>query len=179
MCFFRPKLQHYSPQSMQIVTLPLADIDQIVALTEEVPEFSQPYPAEVYQQRMSGVSHIILGMKIGDQLAGCKLGYQRENDGSFYSWIGCVHPDFRRMGIAQKLADEMEAWAKDQAYKSIRFKTRNRLKAMLQFAIGNGFSIIRVDPKPTLDGVRLHKFCRHHQRSMTPPGPCRYRGLHL
>ncbi|MEO0470042.1 MAG: GNAT family N-acetyltransferase [Bacteroidota bacterium] len=137
------------------VILSLDQIDQVVSLTQQLPEFTRPYPKEVYEKRLISVPHLLLGVVHEGQLIGCKLGYDRDQDGSFYSWIGGVHPEHRRKGLAKKLADQMEAWAREQGYRSIRFKTRNRLKAMLQFAIGNGFSIIKVDPESTLGEYRI------------------------
>jgi len=56
-----------------------------------------------------------------------------------------VIPGFRRNGIALALAMEQENWAREQGYTSVTFKTRNMHKAMLSFALNNGFNIIKVD----------------------------------
>ena len=48
-----------------------------------------------------------------------------------------------------------EEWARARGFTCIQFKTRNRLKAMLQFALGNGFDIIGVEPRETLAEYRI------------------------
>ena len=70
--------------------------------------------------------------EVDGEPAGFKVGYEREN--YFYSWMGAVLPAYRRLGIAQKLADQQEKWAKSAGYTTIRFKTRNHHKGMFIFA---------------------------------------------
>ncbi|MEM6347666.1 MAG: GNAT family N-acetyltransferase [Bacteroidota bacterium] len=131
-----------------IEILPLSDIQRVVAISRQLPEFHNPYPAEVYEQRLSNVPHLILVKRLDKQDVAFKVGYQREEDGSFYSWMGGVLPQARRKGVALSLALQQEAWAKTQGYLSIKFKTLNRHKKMLHFALGRGFDIIRVDAFP-------------------------------
>jgi len=59
------------------------------------------------------------------------------------------------MGIAQALADAQETWAKEQGYSTITFKTRNSHKAMLLFALKNGFNIIGFEAKETIAENRI------------------------
>ena len=131
-----------------IEILPLSDIQRVVAISLQLPEFHNPYPAEVYEQRLSNVPHLILVKRLEEQEVAFKVGYQREEDGSFYSWMGGVLPQARRKGVALALALQQEAWAKTQGYQSIKFKTLNRHKKMLHFALGRGFDIIQVDAFP-------------------------------
>jgi GNAT superfamily N-acetyltransferase len=86
---------------------------------------------------------------------GFKVGYQREIDGSFYSWMGGVLPDFRRRHVARLLAEAQEKWAAGHGYRRITCKTRNRHKAMLLFALKNGFRITAVEPQPDPDENRI------------------------
>ncbi|MEL7533398.1 MAG: GNAT family N-acetyltransferase [Bacteroidota bacterium] len=137
-----------SAKPLMIEILPLADIQRVVALSQQLPEFHQPYPAQVYEQRLKAVPHLILLKRLREEDVAFKVGYQREKDGSFYSWMGGVLPQARRKGIALALALQQEAWAKAQGYKSIKFKTLNRHKQMLHFALGRGFDIIGVDAFP-------------------------------
>ena len=81
----------------------------------------------------------------GVEAVGFKVGYERDSDGSFYSWMGGVLPAWRRKGIAALLADEMDIWAIGKGYTHLRFKTRNSHKGMLIFGLLRGFDIIDID----------------------------------
>ena len=128
-------------------------IAEVVALSQQLPEFDQPHGAEEYERRLSKVPHIILLAIIDDKVVGFKVGYER--DGYFYSWMGGVLPAYRRIGIAQALADTQEKWAKQHNYPTVTFRTRNRHKAMLRFALGNGFNILAVEPRDNIDEYRI------------------------
>ncbi len=111
-------------------------------LTHRLPEFVAPYKSEEYVKRLFGKPHLILMACENQEPVGFKLGYERQPDGSFYSWLGGVLPTHRRRGIALQLAEAQEDWAKNEGYLSIRFKTRNRHRGMLHFALSRGFNMI-------------------------------------
>lgn len=115
-------------------------IDTVVALSQQIPEFKNPHGAAEYAKRLAGIPHLILVLFIDNQPVGFKVGYER--DGSFYSWMGGVLPKYRRLGVAQALADQQVKWAQQQGYTHLTFKTRNSHKSMLIFALKNGFDII-------------------------------------
>ncbi|MBD2715760.1 GNAT family N-acetyltransferase [Microvirga sp. STR05] len=85
---------------------------------------------------------------IGEELVGCKLGYERK-PGHYYSWLGGVHPDFRGQGIAAELMRQQHAWCREQGYQHIRTHTYNRWRAMLLLNLRHGFNIIG-----TMQGTR-------------------------
>lgn len=120
-------------------------IEEVVTLSHFIPEFEALYDIEEFRRRLDGVPHLILIAEVAGRLAGFKVGYEREFDGTFYSWMGGVLPVFREQGIASQLADRQEAWARDQGYTGVRLKTRNRFKNMLYFALKRGFDIIQVE----------------------------------
>ena len=128
-------------------------IDEVVTLSKQIPEFIDPHAAEEYHKRLDGVPHLILIATVENEIAGFKVGYER--DGSFYSWMGGVLPRFRKMGIAQQLADFQENWVKKQGYTTITFKTRNHHKGMLIFAIKNGFQIVGFKEKEKVETHRI------------------------
>lgn len=128
-------------------------LETIVAISQKIPEFHHPHDLSVYQQRLKNVPHIVLIAYVENIPAGFKVGYER--DGYFYSWMGAILPAYRRLGLARKLAERQEFWAKANGYPHITFKTRNRLKPMLLFAISRGFDIIDVQPKETLEEYRI------------------------
>ena len=146
------------------ITIKTGSVGAAVVLSRQLPEFVHPYEASEYHERLGKVPHLILIAYWENQPAGFKVGYQRETDESFYSWLGGVLPQFRRKGIARKLAERQEAWAWQQGYKKIRFKTRNRHRSMLKFALDNDFQIIGVDPQPKLNEYRIWM-----EKTLTPP----------
>ncbi len=118
-------------------------IDTVVALSQQIPEFVNPHSAATYRERLSQTPHLILVAFVAAEAVGFKVGYERE--GYFYSWMGGVLPAYRQLGVAKKLAAAQENWARNKGYPSITFKTRNRHKAMLLFALKNGFDIIGIE----------------------------------
>ncbi|MEM6377136.1 MAG: GNAT family N-acetyltransferase, partial [Bacteroidota bacterium] len=100
----------------------LGEIPEVVSLSLQIPEFVDPHLAPLYEQRLNPVQHLIIVAEVDKKPVGFKVGYQRED--YFYSWMGAVLPPFRRLGIAQKLANYQEKWAKSEGYTTIRCKTR-------------------------------------------------------
>ncbi|MDO1449156.1 GNAT family N-acetyltransferase [Rhodocytophaga aerolata] len=130
-------------------------IEEVVALSKLMPEFDHPHEVEEYIKRLAGKKQLILVAYTDGKPVAFKVGYEKEADGSFYSWMGGVLPAYRKEGIAKSLASIQEKWASENGYKHIRFKTRNRHQAMLLFAIKNGFQIIGVEPRETLAEYRI------------------------
>lgn len=136
------------------MTIKQTDIATVVQLSKQIPEFQNPYAASVYETKLANVPHLILVAYEGEIPLGFKVGYERE-EGSFYSWMGAVLPNHRRKGVAQKLADAQEDWAKAKGYPFLTFKTRNYLKAMLTFGINNGFNIFKVEKRASIEDYRI------------------------
>ena len=78
-----------------------------------------------------------------DVPVGFKIGY-RYNEDTFYSWVGGVLPKYRKEGIAKKLAQKQELWAKSNRFLKLRTKSMNRFKPMMILNLKNGFNIISV-----------------------------------
>ncbi|MCE7994496.1 MAG: GNAT family N-acetyltransferase [Roseivirga sp.] len=132
-----------------------ASLSEALNLLGQLPEFDQLRPLDYYEQMLKSKAQLILVAKHNRKTVGCKLGYDRFEDGSFYSWLGGVLPAHRKSGVAWKLARHQEEWARKTGFGSIKFKTQNRHKAMLQFAIKNGFSIYNVKSKDELELYRI------------------------
>jgi len=128
-------------------------LEQVAALSQQIPEFIDPHPLTEYQKRLRGKVHLILIAYIDQQAAGFKVGYERAD--YFYSWMGAISPTYRRRNLATLLAEKQEAWAKEKGYSKIVFKTRNHLKPMLLFALKRGFNIISVEEKETVEAYRI------------------------
>lgn len=131
-------------------------IEDVLVVYPLIPEFSSPHKADEYALRfVDSACHLILVAYDNNQPVGFKVGYQRDADGSFYSWMGGVALSYRRYGIAKQLADAMEQWCVSKGYHSIRFKTRNRHKAVLCFSLKNGFNIIGIVPAEQIEETRI------------------------
>lgn len=124
---------------------------QLIQLSQQIPELDHPLTNEVLDQRLQGKTYLILVA-----LAGFKLGYEQEET-IFYSWLGGVASDFRRLGLAQSLLEYQETWARRQGYNHIQVKTLNRFPAMLNLLISNQYLIteLTADPKSLVDH-KLH-----------------------
>jgi len=128
-------------------------IEEVVKISLQLPEFHNPHQKEVYETRLKEKKHLILIAYENTNPIGFKVGYHRED--TFYSWMGGIHPNFRKRGVAKALAKTQEEWAKTNGFKTITFKTRNRLKGMLIFAIKNDFNIIGFEPKESIEEYRI------------------------
>ncbi len=113
---------------------------ECVDLSSKIPEFNSPYKIEEYKKRCAG-KYLVLIAEIDNQSVGFKIGYDRFNNGSFYSWMGGVLPKFRRMGVAYSLANFQEKWATKNEFSSILLKTRQKHDGMIAFSLNRGFTI--------------------------------------
>lgn len=120
-------------------------IDEAIAIEQRIPEFEKPYDKSEYERRLTGANPLILVARVDDSLAGYKAGYDRYRDGSFYSWVGGVLPEYRGLKIASALADEQEEWATAQGYERVVLKTRPTFENMIAFSQKRGFVVINVD----------------------------------
>ena len=130
------------------------DLEGAVGVSKEIPEFDSPYNIDEYENRLDE-SASILTAEFNDQPIGFKVGYDRFKDGSFYSWMGGVLPNYRRKGIANKLADHQETWAKKKGYNSIKLQTRSKHNAMLALAINRGFQITNRNEKTSNSNTHI------------------------
>jgi len=123
-----------------LINIREGSFQECVDLSSKIPEFNSPYKIEEYKKRCAG-EYLVLIAEIDNQLVGFKIGYDRFNDGSFYSWMGGVLPKFRRMGVAYSLANLQEKWATKNEFSSILLKTRQKHDRMIAFSLNRGFII--------------------------------------
>jgi len=130
-------------------------LKEALNVLKQLPEFDRLLEDSYYAEKLKGKKHLILVAELNGQVIGCKVGYDRFKDRSFYSWLGGVLPEFRNKGTAKLLSNWQESWVKRERFDSIKFKTLNRHKAMLQFSLNNGFNIYNVKPKDELENFRI------------------------
>ena len=122
-------------------------LDDAFMVSTNIPEFDDPYEISEYSKRLNSTVHLILTAYDDHNPIAFKIGYHRHSDGSFYTWMGGVLPNYRRKGIANNLADHQEAWAKKKSYNSIKVQTRSKHNAMLTLLINRGFQITNRNEK--------------------------------
>lgn len=134
----------------------IVDIPTTARLSLHIPEFEAPYGKDVYYQRLSGKNHLLLAASIDGLLVGFKAGYESDEPTHFYSWMGGVLPEYRKLGVATALAAYQEKWVIEQGYSHILMKTRNQNRNMLLFCLSRGFQITAVRPAETLAEHRIY-----------------------
>ena len=131
------------------------NLDDAVMVSANIPEFDDPYKIQEYSKRLNGTAHQILTAYDDHNPIAFKIGYHRHSDGSFYTWMGGVLPNYRRKGIANNLADHQEAWAKKKSYNSIKVQTRSKHNAMLTLLINRGFQITNRNEKTSNSNTHI------------------------
>ncbi|HEY0625374.1 MAG TPA: GNAT family N-acetyltransferase [Allosphingosinicella sp.] len=87
---------------------------------------------------LSGVAAVV-ALEKGAPIA-FKLGYRRGHD-LFYSWLGAVHPLWRRKGVARRLMEAQHRWANEQGYRFVETRTRASNTPMIILNLSAGFVI--------------------------------------
>ena len=78
-----------------------------------------------------------------DKPIGFKLGYTIAGTARFFSWLGGVHPDFRRQGLAQRMLEIQEAYASKIGSSEIYFTSFEKFPAMIRLGKRNGYRLTR------------------------------------
>lgn len=126
----------------EIKEISIEQLDYVIDILNHIPEFDSIFYRKILKSRLSKGESIILAAFIGNEPIGCKVAYNRYFDGSIYSWLGGVLPEFREIGVARALLEVMESRAREKFFFSIRFKTLNQHVDMLHFALRNGFQVM-------------------------------------
>ena len=119
----------------------LDELSLVTQVLNHIPEFDAIFYETTLRKRLEKPESIILIAEFEGKPVGCKVAYNRYFDGSIYSWLGGVLPDYRCRGIAKELLNRLEIEAERKLFLSIRMKTRNKHIDMLGFALKNGFQI--------------------------------------
>lgn len=80
-----------------------------------------------------------------EKQVGFKLGYVIPGTRTFFSWLGGVHPDYRRRGIGQQLLEQQESIAKDLKMDTIYFTSYDRFEAMITLGKKNGYGLLKAE----------------------------------
>lgn len=75
------------------------------------------------------------------ELIGFKLGYAVAS-ARYYSWLGAVHREWRRQGIALGLLERQHRWLQEQGFTAVETATVPDNVAMLSLNLRAGFRVI-------------------------------------
>lgn len=75
------------------------------------------------------------------ELVGFKIGYAVGSD-RYYSWLGAVHPGWRRQSIALALLERQHGWLREQGFKTVETAANPSNVAMLSLNFRGGFRIV-------------------------------------
>ena len=127
------QLYHGLPPGPQLAQL--LELHQRVFLGQTTEDLLQEFEAVKHR------SLITLLALADETVVGYKMGYQRKT-GHFYSWLGCISPQHRRMGIAGQLMQQQHQWCQENDFHTIRTHTRNQWRDMLILNLRHGFEVI-------------------------------------
>jgi len=134
-------------------------IDAAYEAYRRIPEFSGgDYERAEFDRRLGDRSALILIAHADAAPVGFKVGYDRYHDGSWYSWLGGVAADHRRLGVAAALLERQEQWVRAAGYSRIVVKTRNRFVGMRVLLARSGYMNVAVeapDAKTPIEELRL------------------------
>lgn len=111
-------------------------LEDIVNLEKVV--FEHYYGRDKIKNRLNDKKHWIYLVKDKGKSIAFKVWYE-DSGGQIYSWLGGVHPDYRRRGIASKLMDIQFDMARQQGYSKIKLKTHKGHPEMIALCKKRGF----------------------------------------
>ena len=111
-------------------------VEDIVELEKAV--FDHYYGADRIRDRLNGKKHWIYLVQDNGKPIAFKIWYE-DSDGQIYSWLGGVHPDYRRRGIASRLMEIQFDMARRQGYSKVKLKTHKGHPEMIALCKKRGF----------------------------------------
>ena len=132
-------------------------IDEAVKVNRNVVEFDgKDTKAEDFERRYQDKDKLIIVAYYENVPIGYIIGYDRDNDGSFYCWMAGVDNNYRRLGALTSLMKYQMDWAKKKGYNKLKIRTRNNRREMLSFLVKNGFNFVSVENKEDITENRIN-----------------------
>lgn len=132
-------------------------IDEAVKVNRNVIEFDgKDTKAEDFERRYQDKDKLIIVAYYKNIPIGYIIGYDRDNDGSFYCWMAGVDNNYRRLGALTSLMNYQMNWAKKKGYNKLKIRTRNNRREMLSFLVKNGFNFVSVENREDITENRIN-----------------------
>jgi len=112
---------------------------ELMALSEAV--FANEAPdqwIEGFRWRLTAMPDLTVFMaRVEDAWAGFKIGYA-ESHLRYYSWLGGVHPDYRKRGVARNLMNAQHDWLAASRFQTAETKVSQNNDAMIALNLSCG-----------------------------------------
>lgn len=132
-------------------------IEEAVKVNRNVIEFDgKDTKAEDFERRYQDKDKLIIVAYYENIPIGYIIGYDRDNDGSFYCWMAGVDNNYRRLGALTTLMNYQMNWAKNKGYNKLKIRTRNNRREMLSFLVKNGFNFVSVENREDITENRIN-----------------------
>ena len=132
-------------------------IDEAVKVNRNVIEFDgKDTKAEDFERRYQDKDKLIIVAYYENIPIGYIIGYDRDNDGSFYCCMAGVDNNYRRLGVLTALMNYQMNWAKKNGYNKLKIRTRNNRREMLSFLVKNGFNFVSVEQRDNITENRIN-----------------------
>ena len=132
-------------------------IEEAVKVNRNVIEFDgKDTTKEDFEKRYVGKDNLIIVAYYKNIPIGYIIGYDRDNDGSFYCWMAGVDNNYRRLGALTSLMNYQMDWAKNKGYNKLKIRTRNNRREMLSFLVKNDFNFVSVENKEDITENRIN-----------------------
>ena len=132
-------------------------IEEAVKVNRNVIEFDgKDTKAEDFERRYQDKDKLIIVAYYENIPIGYIIGYDRDNDGSFYCWMAGVDNNYRRLGALTSLMNYQMDWAKKKGYNKLKIRTRNNRREMLSFLVKNGFNFVSVENREDITENRIN-----------------------
>lgn len=134
-----------------MITILESDIETILKVHPNIIEFDDPNaPASFFLEKYQNRKHLVIGAYFNREPIGYLIGYEKEQNGSFYAWLGGVDYRYRKQGAFTKMFDYFFEWAKHEDYQRVTVKTRNDKRNMLSYLVKNNWNFIKVKEKENI-----------------------------
>ncbi len=132
-------------------------IEEAVKVNRNVIEFDgKDTTKEDFEKRYVGKDNLIIVAYYKNIPIGYIIGYDRDNDGSFYCWMAGVDNNYRRLGALTTLMNYQMNWAKNKGYNKLKIRTRNNRREMLSFLVKNGFNFVSIEQRDNITENRIN-----------------------
>lgn len=143
----------------EIIEVKEEQLEEVLKVHRNVIEFDESnLPKDFFESRYKDLEHIIILAYYNKRPIGYIIGYDDSNNSksTFYCWLAGVDYQYRRKGALTALMNYLYTWSKENGYKKLRIKTRNRYKEMLSYLVKNNWNFLSVEEKGTIEDYRIN-----------------------